>query len=151
MSRLKFKFTIILFIVSFFIVSQNKKETIYLLFDNQSKEKCKIEVEQTYENKEGIDIVKKYKKEIREDFIYFRICDELFTFHKTKSFKDTCSIKALDHLKLVKFDYLRRKYDSLFEFKHHVFKKIYFIEKISKDKIVKHDVHWVDEITMIED
>ena len=139
--------TFIIFVfLSLFLFSQNqKKETIYLLFE-VNKEKCLIE-----DGAGNSNFLDKYRKEYKGDIIFFWICDELFTFHKNRSKKDTCSIKALDNIKLTDFDYILKKYDSLFEFKHHVFDKIYFIEKISNDKIIKREVLWVDEIMMIED
>ena len=138
-------------IVSFTCFSQKQakeKETVYLLFDEQSKEKCKVDVEG-----KGFLNMNKFRKGYWDNgnIIVFKICDETFTTHKTKSYKDTCSVKALDNLKFVDFDYLVKKYDSVYEFKHHVFEKIYFIERISKDKIIKYEVGWIDDIIMIED
>lgn len=130
--------------LSLFSQSQ-KKEIVYLLFE-ANKEECLIE-----DGSGNYRCLNKYRKEYDKDIIRFRICDELFTFHRYKGNKDTCSIKALDNLKLVDFDYLVKKYDSVYEFKHHVFEKIYFIERISKDKIIKYEVGWIDEIIMIED
>ena len=141
--------TLIFLLVSSLICfsqERKKKEIIYILFDDQSNEKCIVE-----DGSGNSSNINKFKKEFQGDYIYFRICDEIFTTHKTKSFKDTCSIKALDNLKIVDFEYLLNKYNSLYEFKHHVFDKIYFIEKISKDKIIKYEVAWIDEIIMIED
>ena len=43
--------------------SQSKKEVVYLIFDKNNTEKCKITVEQTYENKKVKSFVKKYQKE----------------------------------------------------------------------------------------
>jgi len=126
--------------------SQNvKKETVYLLLDLKSNEKCIVE-----DGSGNSKYVNKYRKEFQVDYIYFKICDETFTTHETKSFKDTCSIKALDNLKIVNFEYLIKKYNSLYQFKHHIFEKIYFIEKISKEKIIKYEVTWIDDILMIE-
>ncbi len=140
--------TLILFLVSTLLCfsQQEKKETVYLLFDKQSKEKCKVPVEG-----KGYLNLKKFRKEFQEDYIYFRICDEIFTAHKIKSFKDTCSVKTLNNLKLVDFDYLVKRYNSVNEFKHHIFDKIYFIEKLSDNEIIKYEVTWVDEIIMIDD
>lgn len=122
------------------------KETVYLLFNRQSKEKCIIE------DGSGNSLnLNKFRKEFQGNHIYFRICNEIFTAHKTKNSKDTCSIKALDNLKIVNFEYLLDKYNSFNEFKHHVFDKVYLIEKISKDKIIKYEVTWIDKIIMIDD
>ncbi|WP_225037257.1 hypothetical protein [Winogradskyella sp. SM1960] len=123
-----------------------EKETVYLLFNRQSKEKCIIE------DGSGNSLnLKKFRKEFQGKYIYFKICNEIFTAHKTKSFKDTSSIKILDNLKIINSEYLLNKYNSSNEFKHHVFDKVYLIEKISKDKIIKYEVTWIDEIIMIDD
>ncbi|CAI8274322.1 MAG: Uncharacterised protein [Bacteroidota bacterium] len=136
---------IILLLPSWFCFSQEQKETVYLLFDKENNQKCLIE-----DGSGNSKYLNKFSKEYQGDIIYFKICDEIFSTRKTKNFIDTCSVKALDNLKFVDFDYIVKKYDSMFEFKHHVFEKIYFIEKISKDKIVKYEVNWVDDIMMIE-
>lgn len=141
-----------LILISFFLFSlicfsQNKKkETVFLLFDKQSDEKYLLE------DGSGNTIeVNKFRKEVQGEHIYFKICDEIFSTHKTKSFKETCPIEYLDSIELVDIIYLKEKYDAEFEFKHHVFDKIFFIEKISAKKIIKYEVSWVDEIIMIED
>ena len=65
--------------------SQSKKEVVYLIFDKNNTEKCKINVEQTYENKKVKSFVKKYEKEKKNDKIIFNICDEnLFLIMKIK-------------------------------------------------------------------
>tara|TARA_R110000868_G_scaffold47429_1_gene155557 strand:- start:904 stop:1200 length:297 start_codon:yes stop_codon:yes gene_type:complete len=93
----------------------------------------------------------KFRKEYEDygNIINFKICNETFGFNQTKSFRDNCSIKKLKNIKLIDLDYLIRKYNSLYEFKHDIFAKIYLIEKISKDMIVKYEVGWVDEQIMI--
>ncbi len=138
-------------IVSFTCFSQKQvkeKEIVYLLFDEQNTEKCKVAVEG-----KGFVYMNKFRKEYWDNgsIIVFKICDETFTTHKTKSFKDTCSIKVLNNTKLVDFDYILKKYNSENEFKHHVFDKIYFIEKISGDIVIRYEVNWLDEIQIIDD
>jgi len=130
----------------FFQKQANEKETVYLLFDKDNKEKCLIE-----DGSGNSKYFNKYRKEYWENgnIIAFKICDETFATHKAKDLIDTCAISTLAKVKLVDFDYIERKYDSLFEFKHHVFEKIYFIEKISADEIVKYEVNWLDDILMI--
>lgn len=130
-----------------FCYSQNKdkKETIYLLFDINSKENCTIEVE-------GKGYVKKnkFRKERQGEFIIFKICDESFSAHKSKSIKDTCSIKALDNLKVVSLDYINKKKSKTI-LKYNPFDEIYIIEKISDNKIIKYEVAWIDDWIMIDD
>jgi hypothetical protein len=139
--------TLILLLFSIVLYCQNeKKEIVYLLFDAQSKEKCQVPVEG-----KGHQKLNKFRKEAQGEYIYFKICDESFSTHKTKSLKDTCSITYLEEIELVDLNYLIKKYNSENEFKHHVFDKIFFVEKISKDVVVKYQVTWVDEIIMIDD
>ena len=139
-------FLILFFFQFCFSQKKDKKETVYLLFNTHSTEKCTVPVEgKGYVNKS------KYRKEYQGEYVFFKICDEIFTAHKTKSFKDTCSIKALENIKLVNIKYLKDKYNSSYYFKHHVFKKIYFIEKLPNNKIIKYEVGWNDEIMMIDD
>lgn len=129
--------------------SQSKKETIYLLFDSNSRDKCKIEVEQTYENKKGIEFVKKYRKEKKRiGFIDFYICDEKFVFNKVKNKKNTCSINSIKKHTIKDIDYMKEKYQKGNDFKHHAFEKIYIAEKISDEKFIKYEVYWSGEWTI---
>lgn len=139
--------TLIIIMFTFlFSFSQNKKETVYLLFNTNSTEKCTVPIEgKGYANKI------KYRKEYQGEYVFFKICDEFFSTHKTESYKDTCSTKALENIKLVNIKYLKDKYNSSNNFKNHVFEKIYFIEKLPNNKIIKYEVGWIDEITMIDD
>lgn len=140
---------LLLLIVSFASFSQKQekqKETVYLLFDEQSKEKCKVAIEG-----KGYLNMNKFRKEY-EDYgntIIFKICNQKFTTRN--SLKDTCTAKALHNIKLVGIEYLKNKHNSSNDFKHHVFEKIYFIEKLPNNKIIKYAVGWNDEITMIDD
>lgn len=136
---------LLIFSYTFCFSQKDKKETVYLFFDKLNKEKCQVPVEG-----KGYLNLNKFRKEFQGDYIYFKICDETFSTHKTKTFKDTCSIKSLEKIKLVDLDYLVKQYNSVYKFKHHVFDKIYFIEKLSKDKIIKYEVTWIDEIIMID-
>ncbi len=137
---------ITILLIPFFVLSQTKKkEIVYLLFNENKKEKCKIQVEQNYENSKGVDYVKRFRKKTNKNEVYFSVCNEDFIYTKGISKTDTCSIKALKNIKIVSLDYLLKKYYTDNELKHHVFKKIYFIEKINETKIVKYEVYWSGE------
>ena len=87
-----------IYILTFFIsrksFSLSKKEVVYLIFDKNNREKCKINVEQTYENKKEQSFVKTYEKEKKHDKIIFNICDEKFIFNiKTKRFMYNKNLK----------------------------------------------------------
>ncbi|MGY0426792.1 MAG: hypothetical protein ACWIPI_08195 [Polaribacter sp.] len=140
---------ILIFLISINLFSQSEKETVYLFFDGNSKEKCKIIVESTYENPKGIEIVKKYRKEYKKGKIIFHICDEKFYFKPKVGKIDTCSIKVLKSLHFKNLDYIKNKYQKGQDFKHHTFKQINIIEKISEKKIVKYfGVYWCCEWTI---
>lgn len=137
------KFLIFFSYVSIF--SQTEKETVNVFFSNE-KATCKIDVEQTHKNKKGLDFIEKYKKEYFKNKIVFNICDEKFIFDFNKQKKDTCSIKNLKKINIKNLDYLKKKYKNGKEFKHHTFKQINIIEKISDNKIVKYySVYWKGE------
>lgn len=123
---------------------KEKKEIVYLLFDTLSKEKCKVDVEG-----KGYQLLNKYRKEQGRNQSFFYICDESFVFGSKKR-KDTCNIKALDNLKIVDIAYIKDK-KSKSIMRYNPFKKIYLVEVISKDKIVKYDVLWIDDWTMTRD
>lgn len=119
-------------IIIFFILSSissysqsREKESVYLLFNSQSKEKCIIE--------DGLGNslnLNKFRKDFNAEYIYFRICNETFTSHRTKSFKDTCSIKSLDNIKLVNLKYMNEKKAKNI-LRYNPFNNIYIIEKKS--------------------
>lgn len=121
--------------------SQEEKEVIYLLFDEKSKEKCKIYVEQNYENNKGISFVKRYRSKKEKDNIIFYICEEIFYLDKRHQI-DTCNFK---YLQKIKFETLKamnqKRKNSKYAFKNSVFKKIYLVEN-KNDKVIKYPVIW---------
>lgn len=134
-----------LFSSMLFHTQQQNKEIVYLLFDEKSEEQCKVAVEG-----KGYLNVNKFRKEFQADYIYFRICDETFSTHKTKTFQDTCSIRALENLKIVNLEYINNN-KSKSILKYNPFQKIFIIEKISNSKMIKHEVAWVDNWIMVDD
>ena len=93
-------------ITPFFIFSQiENKETIYLLFDLNNKEK-NILIEDGAGNSEKVN---KYRKKYVGNVILFYIGEETFGFNKSKSKKDTCSINFLKYIKLADINYLTKK------------------------------------------
>ena len=124
--------------------SQEKKETVFLLFDSNSKKTCKIEVESTYNNPKGIEIVSKYRKEYEKNHITFYICEEIFVLDR-KSKIDTCDIKYLSKIKFETLQTIESKRAiSKYAFKNSVFEKIYLLEK-QKDRIIKYPVVWITD------
>lgn len=143
-----------IYFIVFNIYSQEKKEEIYLFFNNSNNKKCKIEVEYSHDNDSKLDgytMVKEYRKEFKKNRTIFHICDEKFFFNPIEQKKDTCSIRSLKKLNIKTLDYIKEKYYKGNDFKHHTFKQINIVEKISETKIVKYfNVHWCCEWT-IED
>lgn len=136
----------ILILFPIFLLSQTaEKETVYVLFDTNSDEKCKIDVEQTYSKKQGIEFVKKFRKKAKKDRFY--ICDEIFRLHR-KGAIDTCNTDILKKITFKDMNYLNAKRDELKPvnfFKNSVFGKIYFIEPY-KDYVVKYEVIWATDL-----
>jgi hypothetical protein len=140
---------ILTFMISMKSFSQSKKEVVYLIFDKNNTEKCKINVEQTYENKKVKSFVKKYEKEKKNDKIIFNICDEKFIFNYENQKRDSCTIKSLNKFNIKNLDYLKNKYLKGKDFKHHTFEQINIIEIISNNQIVKYyNVYWSGEWTI---
>jgi hypothetical protein len=140
---MKYLWIAIFFLSPTIIFSQSEKEKVYILFNETSKKTCNKE-----DGRGNLLTIKMYKKESKGKKINFHICDETFTYTEGKSEKDTCNIKVLKKVKLQNLDYLLKKYNLSEDFKHHVFEKIYIVEKISKDEIVKYDVYWSGEWTI---
>lgn len=134
---------ILLFSCFFCFAQKENKETVYLLFDTTSEDKCKVDVEG-----KGYLLLNKYRKEHGQKRSYLYICNETFAFSKKKN--DTCSIKALDDIKFVDLKYIKDK-KSKNVMKYNPFKKIYLVEVISKEKIIKYDVTWIDDWVMVHD
>ena len=140
---------ILTFMISMKSFSQSKKEVVYLIFDKNNTEKCKINVEQTYENKKVKSFVKKYQKEKKNDKIIFNICDEKFIFNYENQKRDSSRIKSLNKFNIKNLDYLKNKYLKGNDFKHHTFEQINIIEIISNNQIVKYyNVYWSGEWTI---
>jgi hypothetical protein len=143
---------VITLLTPFIAFSQSiEKEIVYVLFYDNSIEKCKIEVEYSSDNDgklDGYQIIKKYKKDSKGEKINFHICDETFIYTEHVSTIDTCSVNFLNKIEPKNLDYLLNKYAKGNNFKHHVFEKIYIIEKISENRIVKYEVYWSGEWTI---
>ena len=141
----KFWLTVLFFIPSL-ILSQNKNEDVYLLFDVNKEENCEIDVEG-----KGIVRVDKYRKECEKDIIWFYLCDERFGFYKKKKKREILSDRHMAKYNLVDIDYLKTIFNSSNTFKHHVVKKIYIIEVLPNNEYAKYEVNWTDEMILIED
>ncbi|QHI34983.1 hypothetical protein IMCC3317_03290 [Kordia antarctica] len=141
------KLTLLLLLFSSFFsfAQKEKKETVYLLFDTTSKEKCIVE-----DGSGNSQNLNKFRKEYKEKSISFNICNEYFAYSTKKKLKDTCSIKELDNIKFVDLKYIQDK-KSKNVMRYNPFEKIYLVEIISKEKIIKYDVTWIDDWVMIGD
>jgi len=133
----------LIFIISIFPIllfsQEQKKETVYLLFDTNSIDTYTFETGDGKVTSRAVYIKenKKYKN------INFYIGKELFTFNKKKNEIDTCTIKHLKNIKISKIEDLKKivnKINPLYPFK--VFEKLYLVEKINDSTIVKYDVKW---------
>ncbi|WP_298510620.1 hypothetical protein [uncultured Kordia sp.] len=142
------KLTLLLILFSSFlcVAQEENKETVYLLFDSKSKEKCIIE--DGSGNSQNLNAYRKAYQD-HNNLTFFHIYKESFAFGSNKR-KDTCNIKELDNLKIVDVAYIQDK-KSKNIMKYNPFKKIYIIEVISKDQFVKYDVLWIDDWTMTRD
>jgi hypothetical protein len=141
------KLTLLLSLLStFFCYSQaENKETIYLLFDTSSKEKCKVTVEH-----KGNVYSNKYRERTKGNIKEYLVCDETFTIRKNTISSEKLPISTIKNIKFKDIDYLLKKHKDSKELKHHVFKKIYLLEKISDSEIIKHDVVWMDEFYLTD-
>jgi len=140
---MKYLWIVIFFLSPTIIFSQSEKEKVYILFNETSKEICNKE-----DGSGNLLTIKIYKKKSKGKKINFHICDETFIYIEGKSERDTCNIKILTKVKLQNLDYLLRKYNESEDFKHHVFEKIYIVEKISDEKFIKYEVYWSGEWTI---
>ncbi len=138
MYRIKNWGTVFFLFVSIVTFSQ-KKETVYLLFNEYDcSKKCVIEDGAGNSSQEC-----KYRKWHGENHIDFMICDENFRIYDTKK-SDTSSVKILERINCVNTKYLNDEKSKTI-LRQHPFEKIFILEKISADKVVKHEVIWVDE------
>lgn len=99
----KLIFLITLF-CSFICLGQAEKETAYLLFDTTNKEKISVE-----DGAGNSSIQSKYRKLSERDFVYYYVDNEQFSTHKTKSQRDTLSIKDFKKIKFVDLTYIKDK------------------------------------------
>ena len=121
--------------------SQEKKETVFLLFDSNNKQKINIG-----ESKKYGEIVNKYRKISKKKYITFYICDESFVLDNRYKI-DTCDVKYLTKIKLETLQTMDIKRGaSKYVFKNSVFEKIYLVEKLN-NKIIKYPVIWNTDLT----
>lgn len=121
------------------------KETIYLFFNEKSMEKCLVA-----EEGKGYTNIAKYRKEYIKNALFFKICNESFAFNSKKKSIDTCSAIALQNIKFVDLEYINKK-KSKNVLRYNPFEKIYIVEKIPKNKILKYEVVWIDDWVMVDD
>lgn len=146
MFRIRNHILILILAIPIITSSQTQKETVFLLFDTYNKEKCKVAVEG-----KGYLNLSKYRKvnEPASNLLFFKICEESFAFDTSKKKVDTISTKVLNNLKLVDLEYInQRKSESIL--KQNPFEKIYLLEKISDDKILRYNVTWINNWVMVE-
>jgi len=121
--------------------AQEKKETVFLLFDSNNKEKITIG-----ESKKHGETVNKYRKESKKNLITFYVCEESFVLDKRYKI-DTCDVKYLNKIKLETLQTMETKRGaSKYAFKNSIFEKIYLVEKLN-NKIIKYPVIWSSDST----
>lgn len=133
-----------------FVFYPKVNENIHLVFDLKSSEKCKVHTEQTSSNQTGISLVKKYRKQIKDDVITFFICNEKFVHIKYKCKIDTLSSNFWDKTEIQEISYMldRKNEDPL---RYNPFDTIFIVEKTLKNEYIRYEVKWVDEWSEIED
>ena len=141
-----YKFIILLLfsLNSFYLFSQEEKETVYLLFDVDSQEKCKVAApDDKYQN------IKKYKKNIKTDFITFTICEHIFEHIKGRHKIETSARDSLSKLNIKDIDYLFDKDNKgvLYRIENGI--NTFIVEEINNSKIIIYEVHllavWVEK------
>ena len=129
---------IVVLLNAFVVLAQgNEKEEVFILFDLTSDKKCLIE-----DGSGNFNYEKFFRKKRETKRIIFHVCDQEFGFEINQPIDTLNSIKNLN---IKGIDYIKRKYQEGNDFKHHVFKKIYILEKLSNDRILKYDVTWCCE------
>ena len=147
--------TLLLLNVSF-TNSQNFKLDFYNFYKggNESKKPIKYVL---FDVKEGNHNGREHK-----NVIYFNIKTERFVFNKEKHKIDTCSITLLKKVKLESAEKLQEEETNYFikrveEYEKrtnrkvpksmplsrtHKYLKVYILEKIDTDKVIRHEVDW---------
>lgn len=145
MYRMKNLTLLIILFFSFSCLGQEEKETVYLFFDLKSKEKCKVDIEG-----KGYLSLNKYRKGTAGDFTSFYICNEQFSSHNSRSYREVIEEGAIADYNIVNLEYIRKAKGKTI-LRYNPFKKIYLLERISKDKIIKIEVAWIDDWIMVND
>lgn len=130
---------ILAFISTINFYAQSEKESIYLLFDYSNGEIC----QEAKETDKKVHRIKKYRKFKKSNGnIVFFICNERFTFIAKKNKKELCPITSINTFKDIQ--YMLKKHAGHKNFKHHLFKKIFIVEKVSLSNVIKYEVNWND-------
>jgi hypothetical protein len=136
---------ILILLPCFSIAQNNNKESVYLIFDTNTNEKCIVE-----DGSGNSEELNAFRKEFQGNLIFFHVFNESF-LHNTKSKKSkSISLDDLDNLKRVDINYMVHK-KSKNVMKYNPFEKIYIVEKKSDGSYTKYEVTWIDDWTMIRD
>lgn len=142
MCRLNLNFLISIFFTLTACNAQDKK-TIYLIFNQNEQVNCvKFNSQDRQDKSTSTYIGVMIKREYPNSKVNFNICRERFSLIK-KTNPEKISIRDVNELNVVKFDYLIDEYikSDMFN-KRDVFEKIYFIEKINEKEYLKYEVNW---------
>ena|SRR6218665_922491 len=152
---MKKNITILLFLLVNFVIGQTKQSDYYT-FSKEGEKHLKPLKYVLYSPKE-------HTKTIKDGKIYFKIKSERFVFDKTKHKSETCALSHLNKIKLENSAKLRENEVSYYktEIKKtavykksgfvapfpvtdiHPYFKVYVIEKIGNNKLIKYEVDWV--------
>ena len=141
----KIELIFLIFASSLSFSQSDEKEIVYLIFDKENTEQCLIE-----DGSGNSRYLPKYIKEYTQQGLFFKICHESFVFNRKEKKIDTCSVKALANIKFSSIEYINDK-KAKNPLRYNPFEKIYIIEKISNEKILKYEVVWIDDWIMVED
>lgn len=136
----------LLFIFFSLLITDIKAQSVevYILFNIESVEKCKVEFEG-----EGYKYVNKYRKESKGNYIDFLVCDEKFRFNKILNKKKVFKFENLNELKFSSLnDLKKRKKENIL--KSNPYSKIYIYQKTKTSKVIRYEVKWIDDWSIVD-
>lgn len=134
-----FKKIWILFLLSIITASAQKKETVYLLFEQEAQSNCNYIIQR---NKKIIPVTYTQKRHRKVNVTRYILCKNTFVFEFQKQDFSVVDVSNTSDYKIVDLDYiLTKQKEANYKNINDLF-TIYILEKIENNQFAKYEVVW---------
>lgn len=129
----------ILLLVVSFISSAQKKETVYLLFEQEKESSCNYIIQR---NKRIIPVTYTQKRHRKVNVTRYILCKNTFVFEFQKQDFSIVDASATTDYKIVDLDYiLTKQKEANYKNINDLF-EVFILEKIENNQFAKYEVVW---------